>query len=174
MGRRDPRSAASAARVREHVFQRPHSKAQKSARAYISLMGCSYLRTAADACDRSQGVHTVAAAEHCGGLDDVAWQALAGEAAGEGGRQGAPAMATHVSSSGVGKVGGALANDEQDEGCGEQSGAALAATGAVAGLHRVERACITAATDGAGSRQDHEEVDQSGIEPGHVEVDGVR
>ena len=25
----------------------------------------------ADACDRSQGVHTVAAAEHCGGLDDV-------------------------------------------------------------------------------------------------------
>ena len=49
----------------------------------------------------------------------------------------------------------------------------MAAAGAVAGLHRVERARRNAEAHGAGRGQDREAMDQSGIEPGHVEVDGV-
>ncbi len=63
--------------------------------------------------------------------------------------------------------------DQQDECSGKQGGAAVAAAGAVAGPHRVEGARRTAEAHGPGRRQDREAVDQSDIESGHFEVDGV-
>jgi hypothetical protein len=74
----------------------------------------------------SQGVLTVEAAGHVGGMDDVAVQALGDETAGEGGGQGGSSMAAHVPGAGVAKVGGALAWEVQDEGYGEQGGASVA------------------------------------------------
>ena len=127
----------------------------------------------ADAYSRGQGVLTVAATDHVGGVDDMAVQAVGDEAAGEGGGQGLASMAAHVPGAGVAKVGKALACDEHDEGGGEQGGAAMAAARAVAGLHRVERARSNAEAHGAGRGQDVEKVDQSGIEPGHVEMDAA-
>ena len=128
----------------------------------------------ANACDWSQGVLTVAATDHVGRMDDVAVQALEDEAAGKGGGQGLASMAAHVPGAGVGEMEEALVFDEQDEGVGKQGAAAMSAAWAVAGLQRVERARCTAEALGPGRGQDREAVDQSGIEPGHVEVDGVR
>jgi len=82
-------------------------------------------------------------------------------------------LAAHVPDAGVAKVVKALVCDEQDEGGGEQGGAAVAAARVGAGLHRVERARSNTEAHGAGRGQGRETVDQSGIELGHVEVDWV-
>lgn len=44
---------------------------------------------------------------------------------------------------------------------------------AVAGLSRVERVRSTAEAHGLGGGQDREAVDQAGLEPGHIQVDGT-
>jgi hypothetical protein len=64
--------------------------------------------------------------------------------------------------------------DEQDGGGGKQGAAAVSAAEAAAGLQRLVCARCTAEAHGPCRRQGREAVDQSGIEPGHVEVDGVR
>jgi len=127
----------------------------------------------ADSCSWSQGVLTVEAADHVGGMDDMAVQALGDETVGEGGGQGGSSMAAHVPGAGVGKVGGTLAWEEQDEGYGEQGGASVAEAGAEEGLDGVEQARSTAEAHGLGGGQDREAVDQSGIEPAHVQVEGI-
>ena len=139
----------------------------------VEHMGSAGDQGEADAYSRSQGVLAAAETDHVGGVEDMAGQALGDEAAGEGGGQGLASMAVYVPGAGVAKVGKALACDEQDEGGREQGVAAVAAARAVAGLHRVERARSNAEAHGAGCGQDRETVDQSGIEPGHVEMDAA-
>jgi len=139
----------------------------------VEHLGCAGHGGAADAYGWSQGVLTVAATDHVGGMDHVAVQALRDYEAGEGGKQGVASMAAHVPGASVATVGRGLACGEQDEGSREQGGTAVAAARAVAGLHRVERARSTREAHGPVRGQDHEAVDQSDIEPGHVEVDGV-
>ena len=102
----------------------------------------------ADAYSGSQGVLTVEAADNVGGMDDVAVQAIGYETAGEGDGQDSSSMAAQVPGASVANVGGTLAWAEQDEGYGEQGGAAVAEAGAVAGLDGVERAGITAEAHG--------------------------
>ena len=82
-------------------------------------------------------------------------------------------MAANVPGAGLQRPQGASRGAQRNEAVGEQGGAALAAAWAVAGIHRVGRAYITPAAHGTGRGQDHEEMDTSGIEPGHVEMDGV-
>ena len=82
-------------------------------------------------------------------------------------------MAEHAPGAGLQRPQGASRPAQVNEDGGEQSASAVAAAGAVAGLHRVERARRNAEAHGAGRGQDREAMDQSGIEPGHVEVDGV-
>jgi hypothetical protein len=139
----------------------------------VEHMGSAGDQGEADAYSRSQGVLAAAETDHVGGVEDMAGQALGDEAAGEGGGQGLASMAVYVPGAGVAKVGKALACDEQDEGGRDQGVAAVAAARAVAGLHRVERARSNAEAHGAGCGQDRETVDQSGIEPGHVEMDAA-
>ena len=127
----------------------------------------------ADAYYWSQGVRSVEAVDHVGGMDDVAVQALGDETPGEGGGQGCASMSAHVPGASVAKVGGTLASEEQDDGYSEQVGATVAEAVAVARLDGVARARGTAEAHGLGGDQDREEVDQSGIEPGRVQVDGI-
>jgi len=114
-------------------------------------------------------------AEHVpgAGVGEVGGAVARGEAHATSRRDGDPAVAEHVLGAGLQRPQAASRAAQSDEAGREQGGAALAAAGSVAGLHRVERARITAAADGTGCGQDTEEVDQSGIEPSHDEVDGV-
>jgi len=79
-------------------------------------------------------------------------------------------VAEHAPGAGLQRPQGANRPAQVNEDGGEQGAAPVAAAGAVAGLHRVERARSNAEAHGAGCGQDREAVDQSGIEPGHHHV----